>query len=86
MPTQDEWIESQTGVNPETKCCICGITARESYKLGPVNTGINHPEYCRTYSFYSNVKKEMFCPRCHKESEIKALMDLLEARENKRKE
>jgi hypothetical protein len=45
------WIERKTGVHPNTKCHNCRITATESYKKGPVLTGINHPEYCQTYSF-----------------------------------
>ena len=34
------------------KCARCGITRDESDRLPAVATGIDHPEYCFTKSFY----------------------------------
>ena len=71
-------IEYKTGVEVDTKCQSCGITAEESYALGPVHTGINHPEYCKTYSFYSwGGESKHTCPRCHKEESLKKCFDAM---------
>jgi len=65
------------------KCCVCGITDKERDKLPPMPTGINHPVYCKTTSFYeSNVKpKKFWCPECHKEKELKELFELMDKRD-----
>ena len=77
------WIERKTGVHPNTKCFVCGITAAKSFKKGPVDTGINHPEYFQTYSFYYYGNNKHYCPRCHKEAQLKGLFDLMDKREQK---
>ena len=83
-----DWIKRKTGVHPNTKCFICGITAAESFKKGPIETGMNHPEYCQTYSFYGYGSKQdkNLCPRCHKEKQLRDLFAVMDARDGKRKE
>lgn len=73
------WIERKTGVNPKTKCIKCGITAKDSFSKGPVLTGINHPEYYQTYSFYNYRENQSMCPRCHREHEIDLTMKSMDA-------
>ena len=72
-------IRNNTGVHPNTKCTHCRITAAASFKLGPVDTGINHPVYCETYSFYQSISdKKYYCPRCHRELELKKLFEAMD--------
>jgi len=40
-------VQQKTGVQPNRKCYQCKITAKESYELGPADTGIEHPEYSK---------------------------------------
>jgi 7-cyano-7-deazaguanine synthase in queuosine biosynthesis len=81
MPSQ---VRQLTGVPPNTKCADCGITATESVKLGPVQTGINHPVYKETYSFYKSIKdNKLRCPRCERENEIKGVFKAMDAFEKK---
>lgn len=75
-------IRDNTGVDPNTKCAQCKITAAQSFRLGPVPTGINHPVYYQTYSFYQSIKDgKHYCPRCHRENEIKAVFDAMDKAE-----
>jgi hypothetical protein len=69
-------VQQKTGVRPNRKCHQCKITAKESYELGPADTGIDHPEYSKTYSFYLHMDGKSYCPRCHREIKLKQLMDL----------
>ena len=55
------------------KCARCGITRDESDRLPAVATGIDHPEYCFTKSFYlSQNTLEHHCPRCHRELDLES--------------
>lgn len=73
------WIKRKTGVDPKTRCIKCGITAEESFKKGPASTGINHPEYSQTYSFYKYGENQHMCPRCHKEHQLDLSMKSMDA-------
>ena len=79
------WIERKTGVPCDTKCFRCGITAEQSFAKGPFPTGIVHPEYCETYSFYcygehpDAPSSKHACPRCHKEIELEKTMKAMDA-------
>jgi len=71
--------------HPENSVCVrCGITKAESDKLPAVATGINHPEYAYTKSFYlgggnsSDSPVEIMCPRCHRESELESCMKAMD--------
>lgn len=77
----DEWIKRKTGVPLNTKCFRCNKTNQESFALGPFPTGINHPEYYQTYSFYRYGENKHACPRCHKEMELESLFKLMDARD-----
>lgn len=48
-------MKGRTGVHHNTRCSRCGITAAKASKLQPTPTGINHPEYCVSLSFYKVV-------------------------------
>lgn len=81
MRENQDWIERKTGVDLDTRCFECGINAEESFNKGAVNTGINHPEYKTTYSFYHYGKNQDVCPRCHKELELGKLFAVMDARD-----
>jgi len=85
---RDEWVKRKTGVDPDTRCRRCRITARDSVKRGPFPTGINHPEYCETYSFYlydqGKETAHHMCPPCHKEAELESLFALMDARDKRK--
>lgn len=81
--TRKDKIEYLTGVPLNTKCARCGITAKASFNKGAFDTGINHPTYRYTYSFYNysqfiGKKNVHYCPRCHKETELEKLFDVME--------
>ena len=59
-------------------CDVCGITQEEAKKY-PVDTGINHPEYCKSTSFRLSYDGGVWCARCHKEKSIKEVCDLMGA-------
>jgi hypothetical protein len=80
------YVKNKTGVPPDTMCQICGITAEQSVKKGPVETGINHPEYSETYSFFTDSQNKTglyMCPRCHRENSVKKLFDFMDKRDKK---
>lgn len=76
----DDYIKLKTGVDINTKCSICGRTARQSYELGPINTGSKNFLYKYSYSFYESVDKKHLCPRCHKEKELEKLFEMMDKR------
>jgi hypothetical protein len=82
--TKTEWVKRKTGVPANTKCAQCGITAADSFGRGPVATGINHPEYFQTYSFYqyggcnTGIPITHLCPRCHRERELRLTMEAMD--------
>lgn len=84
-------VKGRTGVHHSTRCRVCKITAAESVKRGPVDTGINHPVYCQTYSFYQNEDRNTsipvthLCPRCHREQALKSLFATMDARDVRKK-
>jgi len=65
--------------NPENNHCVdCGISQADSNKLPAVATGINHPDYSYTKSFYleggqhANSEVIIRCPRCHREHQLES--------------
>lgn len=78
-------IARHTGVHPNTRCAVCKITAAKSFEKGPVDTGINHPIYKETYSFYSWGDGKHVCPRCHRENELKTLFEAMDKRDDRMK-
>lgn len=77
--------------NPKNNVCVrCGITQEESNKLPAVATGINHPDYDFTKSFYlagannGNDPAYIWCPRCHRESELEKLFAVMDKRDKER--
>ena len=74
-----------TGVHPSTKCSQCRITAAESSKLPSVATGIDHPVYNQTKSFYrsggcnTGVPVTHMCPRCHREEALEGAMRAMDS-------
>ena len=75
-------VAGRTGVHHATKCSVCRVTAATFSRREPVDTGINHPEYCRTLSFYLNQKTgKHMCARCHREDEIRSLFELMDKRD-----
>lgn len=64
-------------------CDRCGITKEEA-KKHPVATGIDHPEYKTTTSFYLSYDGGVLCARCHRESELESLFKLMDAVDAKR--
>ncbi len=86
--TITEQIKRKTGVHPRTKCFLCRKTAKEAFYGPPVITGINHPEYYQTRSFYGWGGYESgnhVCANCHRENELKSLFALMDARDAKKK-
>lgn len=71
-------IVEGTGVPVGTTCKRCGITAEESAKLPPVETGIDHPVYCQTKSFYHYNDGKHMCPRCHRETQLESLFEAMD--------
>ena len=73
-------VVARTGVHPNTKCIKCGITAAKASLLPPTRTGIDHPEYCLTRSFYCGNGKNAkhMCANCHRESEIEGAMNAMD--------
>ena len=73
-------VKGRTGVHHNTKCNLCGITAGKASRLPPTPTGINHPEYYQTLSFYQSggcntgVPVTHTCAVCHRENEIASAM------------
>lgn len=76
-------VKGRTGVHPNTRCVVCKITAAKFSRGEPVDTGINHPEYCRTLSFYEQRygSKKYLCAKCHRESELKSLFEAMDRRD-----
>jgi len=68
------YIRHKIGVHPLLKCRICRETATQSFKRGPVDTGIKHPEYCETYAFNNGM-----CPRCDRENDLKLMFASMDA-------
>jgi len=64
-------------------CDNCGITKEEA-KNRPVATGINHPDYAYTTSFYLGHNGEVNCAACHRENELKLCFEAMD-RHDKRK-
>lgn len=84
MKTTETETVPGTGVPKGTKCARCGILAEDSAKLPPALTGINHPEYFQTRSFYRYGDERIgpvthMCPRCHRESELELTMKAMDA-------
>ena len=63
-------------------CDVCGVTQKEAKKY-PVDTGINHPVYCKSTSFRLSYSGEVWCARCHREKEIEGVCNLMEAKGGK---
>jgi len=67
-------------------CDRCGISKKEAEKY-PIDTGINHPFYRYSTSFYLDTNGGVLCAKCHKETELESLfklMDKLEEGGNKK--
>ncbi len=60
-------------------CDKCGIDKDEA-KKHPVDTGINHPEYRYSTSFYLSINGGVLCAKCHREEELKSLFNLMDAK------
>jgi hypothetical protein len=58
-------------------CDRCGIT-KEAAKNHPVKTGINHPDYATTTSFYLSWDGGVTCARCHRELEIRKIFKAMD--------
>jgi hypothetical protein len=72
-------VRRLTGVEPDTRCARCKITAAESVKRGAFPTGIDHPVYHETHSFYQHLDDgKHFCPPCHREMKLAELFDLMD--------
>jgi hypothetical protein len=61
-------------------CDRCGITEEEAKKY-PVETGINHPFYNKTTSFFLGIDGSVTCARCHGEKELEDLFRVLDKKE-----
>ena len=73
-------MNNKTGVPLDTVCQVCKITAAQSMKLPAVLTGINHPQYFETYSFYTDANdksKKYTCPRCHRDGAIAKILEII---------
>lgn len=55
-------------------CDLCGIT-KEKAKEIPVLTGIDHPKYKYSTSFYYSFTGEVLCAQCHRGKEIGQVID-----------
>ena len=62
-------------------CDVCGISKEKRKNMPPMQTGINHPEYCLTTSFKLGFDGSVLCPECSKEKQLKELFDLMDRRE-----
>ena len=67
-------------IDDMTPCDRCKKTYGQRKKEPPMPTGINHPEYCFTTSFYLSYYGGVTCPECHKEMELESLFKLMDAR------
>lgn len=65
-------------------CDRCGITKQEA-KKHPVDTGINHPQYRFTTSFYLGNRGQVNCAACHREMELETLFAAMDRIDAKRK-
>lgn len=64
----------------KNNCDRCGISKEEAKKF-PVDTGINHPGYRYSISFYLDNKGGALCARCHREQEIAWAIAAIDRRE-----
>ncbi len=64
-------------------CDRCGI---HKDNAPTVDTGINHPQYRYSNSFYLNTNGRVLCTKCHKEEELESLFKLMDKRDKNRKE
>jgi ribosomal protein L37AE/L43A len=67
----------------ERVCKRCGKTKTQRLKEPPMFTGINHPEYMYTKSFYKYGEDNYLCPECHKETQLEELFKVMDAYEKK---
>lgn len=72
-------VRRLTGVHPNTRCSRCKRTAAQAVKMGPAETGIDHPQYRTTYSFFSQGKLH-WCAHCHREVELERLFGAMDRR------
>jgi len=78
-------VKGRTGVHPNTKCYRCGITAAKASRLPPTPTGINHPDYYQSLSFYQSggcntgVPVTHMCAKCHRETQLEGAMKAMNA-------
>jgi hypothetical protein len=56
------------------KCNKCKKTQKQRNLEPPAKTGINHPVYCRTKSFYKYAEDVYLCPECHREKQLELVM------------
>lgn len=78
-------VVTKDGYNLDKDVCDrCGITQKEAEKH-PVATGINHPQYKYSTSFYLGTDGSVLCARCHKEKELEDLFKTMNARDAARK-
>lgn len=61
-------------------CDRCGV---HQDNAPYINTGIDHPKYCRSNSFRLSTDGGVLCAECHKEEGLKKLFDLMDKREKK---
>ena len=58
-------------------CNRCGISKKEAKKF-PVNTGIDHPFYRYSTSFYLSMNGDVLCAKCNKEMELKKVFEAID--------
>ena len=59
-------------------CDRCGISKEKRKTLPAFDTGINHPTYRYSTSFYLGFDGDVMCPECHKETELEKLFNLMD--------